>query len=286
MGEPLARSSRQVAIADHLWETLALISQDMGVDRDGLVNQALFAFARQHGYLAPSPSGRVAVADAGMPMAPTATAAGRPVAAPAPAAMAPASIPGPATYAPGPASAPAPIPTPAAVDPVLFDDPLPPLNAPMPRMATHPGMEAPIIFGPPSSAAPASAEPEPEPEAQVDVAAPALDLDNAVPIDEPPPAAADAPIGTLVLYAEGREVDRVTGPRFLIGRGKHCDLIINSGKVSREHAAIIREGEAYFIEDLGSSNGTWFDKKRISRRRIDNGDEYFVCSEKITCRFE
>jgi hypothetical protein len=100
----------------------------------------------------------------------------------------------------------------------------------------------------------------------------------------PEPARAAGPM--LVLYAEGREVERVAGPRFLIGRGKHCDLIINSGKVSREHAAIVRDGDGYFIEDLGSSNGTWFEKKRITRRRIEDGDEYFVCSEKLTCRLE
>ena len=68
-----------------------------------------------------------------------------------------------------------------------------------------------------------------------------------------------SPGPALVLLAEGRELDRVAKDRFLIGRGKHCDLIINSGKVSREHAAITREGQAWFIEDLGSSNGTWFD---------------------------
>jgi pSer/pThr/pTyr-binding forkhead associated (FHA) protein len=90
---------------------------------------------------------------------------------------------------------------------------------------------------------------------------------------------------TLVLLADGRELDRVVKERFLIGRGKHCDLIINSGKVSREHAAITREGSVWFIEDLGSSNGTWFDKRRISRRQIQEGDEYFICSEKLSCTF-
>jgi len=73
--------------------------------------------------------------------------------------------------------------------------------------------------------------------------------------------------------------------RFLIGRGKHCDLIINSGKVSREHAAITREGGDYFIEDLGSSNGTWFDKRRITKRQIQEGDDYFICAEKLSCSF-
>ena len=94
-----------------------------------------------------------------------------------------------------------------------------------------------------------------------------------------------SPGPALVLLAEGRELDRVAKDRFLIGRGKHCDLIINSGKVSREHAAITREGQAWFIEDLGSSNGTWFDAHRITRRQIHDGDEYFISSEKLGCTF-
>ena len=96
-----------------------------------------------------------------------------------------------------------------------------------------------------------------------------------------------APAGrTLVLLTEdGRELERVGKDRFLIGRGKHCDLVINSGKVSREHAAIVREGDSWFIEDLGSSNGTWFDKRRLTRREIQDGDEYYVCAEKLRCTF-
>src|SRR5207302_1402989 len=90
----------------------------------------------------------------------------------------------------------------------------------------------------------------------------------------------------LVLYAKGRELDRVTKDRFIIGRGKHYDLIISSGKVSREHAAIVRNGTEYFIEHLGSSNGTWHDKRRINRRQIRNGDGYYICSEKLSCVFQ
>src|SRR5438270_6172413 len=65
-------------------------------------------------------------------------------------------------------------------------------------------------------------------------------------------AGQDAPGRTLVLFADGRELDQVVKDRFLIGRGKHCDLIINSGKVSREHAAITREADNNFMADLGS----------------------------------
>ena len=91
---------------------------------------------------------------------------------------------------------------------------------------------------------------------------------------------------TIVLLAgDAEEIGRVQKDRFLIGRGKHCDLVINSGKVSREHAAIVREGDAWFIEDLGSSNGTWFEKRRLTRRQIQDGDEYYVCAEKLTCAF-
>ena len=100
------------------------------------------------------------------------------------------------------------------------------------------------------------------------------------------PAATSATEATghdLFLMGEDGALDKVIKDRFVIGRGKHCDLVINSGKVSREHAAILKEGDEHFIEDLGSSNGTWYNKQRIRRRKIEDGDEYFICSEKVKC---
>jgi hypothetical protein len=97
----------------------------------------------------------------------------------------------------------------------------------------------------------------------------------------PPPVPAPAPV-LLLVRDDGRE-ERVEGERFVIGRGRGCDLVVDSAKVSREHAAVVRDADGWTIEDLGSSNGTWFAGERISRRRVADGDEYFVSGERLRC---
>jgi serine/threonine-protein kinase len=51
-------------------------------------------------------------------------------------------------------------------------------------------------------------------------------------------------------------------------------------KVSRRHARIIREGQQFFIEDLGSTNGTFINRGRRllpgNRHPLNNGDEIIV----------
>ena len=101
----------------------------------------------------------------------------------------------------------------------------------------------------------------------------ARDLELAMPASRP-----------LRLMGRAGLLATVSGDRFVVGRGRHCNMVIDSAKVSREHAAIQRAPDGWWIEDLGSSNGTWFQGQRVERRRIEDGDEYLISGEKIRCQ--
>ena len=59
------------------------------------------------------------------------------------------------------------------------------------------------------------------------------------------------------------DADRST---WLIGRESACDIVLNSSQISRRHAKIICEGEQYFIEDCGSTLGTFIGNAKINDR--------------------
>lgn len=264
-----ARPARKVGIVDHLWDTYEDMALQMGSDRDALINQALFMFARLNGFIEVG-SREAAPRSAGI-------AAGKP---------------------PPPILAATPLKTSMASRSEEFSVP-----PPRPRVVEDRDRD-------PSSGGfdhdPARREVaervletaaelerlikgknEAREDAEDDDELPPDDHDDHGHDDSDGDSRGDASGdseeegGQLYLMAEGGELDKILKDRFVIGRGKHCDFVINSGKVSREHAVILREGGDYFIEDLGSSNGTWFNKQRIKRRKVEDGDEYFICSEKI-----
>jgi len=237
MNDQGAKTARTLLIADHLWEAFSSMAMEMGSERDSLINQALYTFARLNGFLVASD-----LANLGVVPRTALTDSGR-------------------------------------------------LRIAPPAEDTHE-----MAAGGMSLRVGAGGEAPSFEEETADAAPTSLDLPNvggglrtraAIVSAHPRDPSHAAPAGrTLVLLAgDGHELERVRKDRFLIGRGKHCDLVINSGKVSREHAAIVREGNSWFIEDLGSSNGTWFDKRRLTRREIQEGDEYYVCAEKLRCTF-
>ena len=48
-----------------------------------------------------------------------------------------------------------------------------------------------------------------------------------------------------------------------MGRSPRCDLVLNEGTVSNQHAELRRDGAGWMIKDLGSQNGTYIDGCRI-----------------------
>ena len=62
----------------------------------------------------------------------------------------------------------------------------------------------------------------------------------------------------------------LSGEKTIIGRDRYpiCDVTIREPTVSRQHARIQCEGDRYYIEDLGSLNGTYVNREKISGRTL------------------
>ncbi|WP_287019962.1 FHA domain-containing protein, partial [Dictyoglomus sp.] len=57
-----------------------------------------------------------------------------------------------------------------------------------------------------------------------------------------------------------------------IGREQENDIVIPNPTVSRFHAKIIRSEDKYFIEDLGSANGTMVNGIKVTKELLHDGD--------------
>ena len=60
----------------------------------------------------------------------------------------------------------------------------------------------------------------------------------------------------------GRE-HLLTGEITSIGRAVENDIVITSKRISREHAQVRREGWRVILQDLGSTNGTFLNQRRV-----------------------
>ena len=64
----------------------------------------------------------------------------------------------------------------------------------------------------------------------------------------------------------------------VLGRHPYCEVVVDHGAVSREHARISRDKGRYFLEDLHSRNGTYLNGKPVERKQpLFNGDVVRIC---------
>jgi hypothetical protein len=81
----------------------------------------------------------------------------------------------------------------------------------------------------------------------------------------------------VTLTVEGRTIPLTAG-RVVVGRSRECDVRVDDGNVSRRHFELVQDGPtAWVVADLGSTNGTEVNGRRVSgRKRLDDGDRITI----------
>lgn len=65
-------------------------------------------------------------------------------------------------------------------------------------------------------------------------------------------------------------------PQVTIGRKMDNDVVIDNLAVSGHHARVVEENGTYFVEDTGSTNGTFLNEEKIQKQRLQPGDQIRV----------
>jgi hypothetical protein len=67
-----------------------------------------------------------------------------------------------------------------------------------------------------------------------------------------------------------------------VGRSPDCDIFLDDVTVSRRHALLKRDDGRFFIEDQGSLNGTFLNRRRIETAALEDGDELQIGKYRLT----
>ena len=80
-----------------------------------------------------------------------------------------------------------------------------------------------------------------------------------------------------------------SGARFLLdaerttaGRSTQADIFLDDVTVSRKHAEFVREGQQFWVRDIGSLNGTYVNRTRIDQVALRSGDEVQIGKFRMT----
>jgi hypothetical protein len=75
---------------------------------------------------------------------------------------------------------------------------------------------------------------------------------------------------------QGGEFPIVPEKQIIVGRSSDLDMVLVEDMVSRKHARIAMQNDQIWIEDLGSTNGTFVNGEKIKRARLKEGDRVLI----------
>jgi len=102
------------------------------------------------------------------------------------------------------------------------------------------------------------------------------------PSPKAPAAAATRPPGRSYVLRfisgkyQGGEFPIAPDKQIVIGRSSDLDMVLVEDMVSRKHARIAMQSDQIWIEDLGSTNGTFVNGEKIKRARLKEGDRVLI----------
>jgi adenylate cyclase len=133
-----------------------------------------------------------------------------------------------------------------------------------------------------SSTAPSATRPRPTPTKLNNFGAD----EKTPPRTMPQPSAAPGLAPRMILKGPAGDVTEFPlGDSNILGRSTTASVRLADREVSRKHSQVDREGEEYILRDLGSSNGTFLNGKRIfGPTRLKDGDEVVIGTSKMEFR--
>jgi hypothetical protein len=86
-------------------------------------------------------------------------------------------------------------------------------------------------------------------------------------------------VAVLTWQGQRRVLDQ---RRAVLGRSRDADVQIEDPNVSRRHAEIVQEGSAFWVVDLGSTNGVEVNGRRVQRARLEDGTRFIIGETTVT----